>query len=153
MYQEVGAENLGSSLIGEVPDPQTRDWARAQMRRTSLATRYQPSRQYRTSRRTTGQQASTWPPPSSCQHATTSCIRGVSTSLPRRSPGAAIYEWDGDHGAFLNDRETLASILLAACGWASAKNPLEAPTPRALGSAFSRALVPRRRSRFQTPSG
>lgn len=35
-------------------------------------------------------------------------------------PGAAIYEFDGDHGAFLNDPETFASILLEACGWASA---------------------------------
>jgi hypothetical protein len=49
-------------------------------------------------------------------------------------PGAAIYQFDGDYGAFLNDPETLASVLLAAWGWASAKNPLEAAAPGALGS-------------------
>ena len=46
---------------------------------------------------------------------------------------AAIYEFDGDHGAFLNDPKTLARILLAVCGGASAKKPLGEAAPGGLG--------------------
>jgi hypothetical protein len=96
MYQTVGAENLGSSLIGGVPDPQTCDWARAQMRRTSLATALSAIQAVPDFTSHDWAAGIDCPPPSSCQHATTSCTRGVG---------------------------------------ASAKNPLEAAAPGALGSS------------------
>jgi 3-oxoadipate enol-lactonase len=117
MYQAFGAEVLGSGMIGDAPDPQTRDWARSQMRRTSLATALSAIQSV--SDFTSHDWAAGIDVPTAVIVPTRDSV-----VLPRRQhklaaaiPGAAIYEFDGDHGAFLNDSETLASILLAACGW------------------------------------
>jgi 3-oxoadipate enol-lactonase len=137
MYQAVGAENLGSSLIGEIPDSQTREWARAQMHRTSLATALSAIRAV--SEFTSHDWAADIDVPTAVIVPTRDRVVN-----PRRQhklaaaiPGAATYELDGDHGAFLNDPETLARILLAACGWASTKNPRGAATPSEIGALGS----------------
>jgi 3-oxoadipate enol-lactonase len=134
LYHAVGAQYLGSSLIGTVPDPQTRDWAWAQMRRTSLATAL--SAIQAVSDFTSHDWAAGIDVPTAVIVPTRDHVVD-----PRRQhklaaaiPGAAVYDFDGDHGAFLNDPETLAGILLAACGWVSAKNPLESAPPDAPGS-------------------
>jgi 3-oxoadipate enol-lactonase len=116
-----------------MPDPQTRDWARAQMHRTSLATALSAS--HAVSDFTSHEWAADIDVPTAVIVPTRDQV-----VHPRRQhklaaaiPGAAVYEFDGDHGAFLNDPETLARILLAACGWASAKKPLGEAAPCGLG--------------------
>jgi len=133
MYQMVGAESLGFSLIGEVSDPQTRDWARAQMRQTSLATAL--SAIQAVSDFTSHDWAAGIDVPTAVIVPTRDGV-----VHPRRQhklaaaiPGSRIYEFDGDHGAFVNDPETLATILLAACGWVCAQDPCAAVAPAALG--------------------
>jgi 3-oxoadipate enol-lactonase len=120
MYQAVGAQNLGSALIGGVPDPQTRHWARAQMRQTSLATAL--SAIQAVSDFTSHDWAAGIDVPTAVIVPTRDHVVHPRRQLKLAAaiPGAAIYEFDGDHGAFLNDPETFASTLLAACGWASA---------------------------------
>lgn len=120
MYQAVGAQHLGSALIGWVSDPRARHWARAQMRQTSVATALsaiQAASDFTSHDWVAGIDVPTAVIVTTRDHLVP----------PRRQhklaaaiPGAATYEFNGDHGAFLNDPETFASILLAACGWASA---------------------------------
>jgi len=119
LYQAVGAQNLGSGLIGGVPDLRTRDWAREQMHRTSLATAI--SAIHAVSAFTSHEWAAGIDVPTAV--IVPSRDRVV---RPRRQlklaaaiPGSAVYEFDGDHGAFLNDPETFAGILIEACCWAS----------------------------------
>lgn len=117
MYQMAGAEVLGSTLIGDAPDPQTRDWARAQMRRTSLTTALSAIRAV--SDFTSHDWASGIDVPTAVIVPTRDrIVRPMRQhKLAAAIPGAATYAFDGDHGAFLNDPETLASTLLGACGW------------------------------------
>jgi len=119
MYQAVGAQSLGPALIGWISDPKARRWARSQMRQTSLATALSAIR-------------------SVSDFTSHDWVTGIDVPTavvvpardhvvhPRRQlklaaaiPGAAIYTFDGDHGAFLTDPETFASILLEACRWVS----------------------------------
>jgi len=120
MYQAVGAQNLGFILIGGVPDPETRHWARAQMHQTSLATALSAIRAV--SDFTSHDWASGIDVPTAVIVPTRDHVVNPRRQLKLAAaiPGSAIYEFDGDHGAFLNDPETFAGILLAACGWASA---------------------------------
>jgi 3-oxoadipate enol-lactonase len=115
LHRAVGAEYLGTSLIGEAPDRQTRDWARAQMRRTSLVTAL--SAIQAVSDFTSHDWAADIDVPTAVVVPTRDRVVD-----PRRQhklaaaiPGAVTYELDGDHGAFLNQPELLAGTLLAAC--------------------------------------
>jgi 3-oxoadipate enol-lactonase len=121
MYRAIGAESLGSTLVGRFPDPQTRAWARAQMHQTSLATALSAARAV--SDFTSHDWAAGIDVPTAVIVPTRDKVvqPGRQRKLAAAIPGAATYEFDGDHGAFLNDPETLATILLAACGWVSAK--------------------------------
>jgi 3-oxoadipate enol-lactonase len=117
MYRVVGAEVLGSSLIGVAPDRQTRIWALAQMRCTSLSTAL--SAVQAVSDFTSHDWATGIDVPTAVLVPTRDRVVN-----PRRQhklaaaiPGAATYELDGDHGVFLNDPETLTGTLLAACDW------------------------------------
>lgn len=136
MYQAIGAEFLGYSLIGDAPNPQARDWARAQMRRTSLATALsavQAVSDFTSHDWATGIDVPT----------AVIVPKRDRVVNPRRQhklaaaiPGATVTEFDGDHGAFLNDPETLAGILQAACGEVTAKKPAEAAARGSLGAGF-----------------
>lgn len=136
MYQAIGAEALGFSLIGGAPDPHTRDWARAQMRRTSLATALSAV-----------QAVSTFTSHDWATGIDVPTVVIVPTRDrvvdPRRQhklaaaiPGATVAEFDGDHGAFLNDPETLARVLVKACGEVSASKPAQAVAREAIGKSF-----------------
>jgi 3-oxoadipate enol-lactonase len=117
IYQAVGAEILGSSLVGNASDEPTRDWARAQMRRTSLATTL--SAVQAVSDFTSHDWAAGIDVPTAViVPARDRVVHPMRQhKLAHAIPGAAIYDFDGDHGAFLNDPETMAKILLSACTW------------------------------------
>jgi pimeloyl-ACP methyl ester carboxylesterase len=117
LYQAFGSDLLASSLIGDAPDPKKRDWARAQMRRTSLPTAM--SAIQAVSDFTSHDWAAGIDVP-------TAVIVPVHDRVvnPRRQhklaaaiPGSMTYELEGDHGVFLNEPEKLASILMDACSW------------------------------------
>jgi 3-oxoadipate enol-lactonase len=120
MYQAVGAQSLGPALIGWVPDPRARQWARSQMRQTSLATALsaiQAVSEFTSHDWVAGIDVPTAVVVPARDHVVHPRRQ---LKLAEAIPGSAVYEFDGDHGAFLNDPEKFASILLAACGWASA---------------------------------
>jgi 3-oxoadipate enol-lactonase len=115
LHRAVGAEYLGFSLIGDAPDRQTRDWARRQMRRTSLATAL--SAIQAVSDFTSHDWAVDIDVPTAV--IVPSRDRVVTPSrqhkLAAAIPGAVTYDFDGDHGAFLKEPDVLAGILLEAC--------------------------------------
>jgi 3-oxoadipate enol-lactonase len=117
LYQSVGADLLGSILIGDAPDAETRSWARAQMRRTSMATAL--SAMQAVSDFTSHDWATGIDVPTAVIVPTRDRV-----VTPRRQhklaaaiPGSMTYELDGDHGVFLNDPARLANVLLDACSW------------------------------------
>jgi 3-oxoadipate enol-lactonase len=117
VYHAVGADILGSALIGEVSDQQTREWVRMQMRQTNMTTAL--SAIQAVSDFTSHQWAARIDVPTAV--IVPSRDRVVHPlrqhKLAGAIPGAATYNFDGDHGAFLNDPETMNSILLVACQW------------------------------------
>jgi len=135
MYQAVGAEVFCSSLVGDALDPRTRDWVRAEMRRTSLTTAVAAIQAV--SNFTSHDWAGGIDVPTAV--IVPARDRVVHPSRQRKLaaaiPGAKLYEFDGDHGAFLNDPETLHSILVAACDWVSATKSLEPAASNALRSS------------------
>jgi len=117
LYKAFGADLFSSSLLGDAPDPKTRDWARAQMRRTSMATALSAIRAV--SEFTSHDWATGIEVPTAVIVPTRDQVVN-----PRRQhklaaaiPGSMTYELDGDHGVFLNEPEKLASTLLDACSW------------------------------------
>jgi len=138
MYHAVGAELLGSSLIGDAPDSRTREWARAQMRRTSLATALAAIQAV--SDFTSHDWAADIDVPTAVL--VSSRDRVVHPRRQRKLadaiPDAAVFEFDGDHGAFLNDPKTLNRVLLAACDWVIAQSPM---APAASSELLSSELL------------
>jgi pimeloyl-ACP methyl ester carboxylesterase len=134
LYQAVGAEYLGASLIGHFPDPHTRSWARAQMHRTSLATALSAFRAV--SDFTSHDWAAGINVPTAVIVPTRDQVVHPSRQLKLAAaiPGAAVYELDGNHGAFLNAPGTLAGILLTACAWVSAQGSRKRAGPKTSGS-------------------
>lgn len=122
IYHAVGADLLGSSLIGEAGDQQTRDWVRAQMRQTRVTTAL--SAIQAVSDFTSHQWAARIEVPTAV--IVPSRDRVVHPlrqhKLAAAIPGAATYTFEGDHGAFLNDPETMAKVLLKACTWVASES-------------------------------
>jgi 3-oxoadipate enol-lactonase len=117
LYQKVGADLLGSTLIGDAPDPKTRDWARAQMRRTSMSTAL--SAIQAVSVFTSHDWAAGIDVPTAVIVPTRDRVVNPrrQRKLAAAIPGSMTYEIDGDHGVFLNEPEKLAGILMDACSW------------------------------------
>jgi pimeloyl-ACP methyl ester carboxylesterase len=111
----VSTEVFGTLLLGGVDDPATDRWARAQLRRTTLATAVSAIRAV-------------------CEYSSASWISQVDVptavvvtardhivapgrqrELARAVPGAAVYEVDAGHGACINAPQLFASALLEAC--------------------------------------
>jgi 3-oxoadipate enol-lactonase len=122
LYRAFGAQALGPALVGWVPDQQTRQWARAQMRQTSLETAM--SAIHAASDFTSHDWVAGIDVPTAVVVPTHDRVVHPKRQLKLAAaiPGAAVYECDGNHGVFLNDPGTFASVLLLACSWASAQN-------------------------------
>lgn len=111
----VGAEAFGTMLLGHVDDPETASWARAQLRRTTLATAISAIHAV-------------------CEFTSDSWISQVDVptavvvtardrivppdrqlKLARAVPNASVHKVDADHGACVNAPEMFGPALLEAC--------------------------------------
>jgi 3-oxoadipate enol-lactonase len=115
ILQLAGAEVLGTLLLGEVDDPATARWARAQLSRTSLATAVAAIQAV-------------------CEFASDGWISEVDVpaavvvtardrivlasrqlKLARAIPGASVHVVDAGHGVCVNAPQLFASALIEAC--------------------------------------
>jgi len=109
------AETLGAVLLGHIPNPTTRRWAREQLRRTSLINALcavQSVYEF-TSDNWIGQ----IPVPTAVVITTRDRIvpAGVQRKLAHAIPNAFVYEVEADHGLCVNSPEVFTRALLAAC--------------------------------------
>ena len=112
----MGAEFVGMALLGRIDDPATSRWARAQLRRTTLATVVSATEAV-------------------CEFTSDSWISqvdvptavvitdrdrvvppGRQAALARAVPGASVHYVDAGHGACVNAPQLFAPALLKACG-------------------------------------
>ena len=115
LLRMASAELLGMALLGPVNDPATARWARAQLRRTRLATAISASRAV-------------------CEFSSEGWIGQVDVptavvvttrdrlvpasrqlKLARAVPGASVHEVDADHGVCITAPQMWARALLQAC--------------------------------------
>ncbi len=115
LLQPMSAEFLGMTLLGSMDDPATARWARAQLRRTTLATAISAIQ-------------------AACEFTSHSWIgevdvpaavvvtardRIVSASrqmkLARAIPGASVHEVDADHAVCVTAPQVFSQVLLQAC--------------------------------------
>jgi 3-oxoadipate enol-lactonase len=111
----MSAEAFGSALLGRIDDPATANWARAELRRTTLATAVSvmPAVCEFTSDSWISQVAV----PTAVVVTTRDRIVPVSRQLKlaRAIPGASVHEVDADHGACINEPQLFTRALLEAC--------------------------------------
>jgi 3-oxoadipate enol-lactonase len=113
--QPVSAEILGMALLGPVADPATASWARAQLRRTTLATAVSAIQAV------CGFTSHSWigevDVPSAVLVTTRDRIVPASRQLKlaRAIPGASVREIDGDHAVCITAPQVFAPALLQAC--------------------------------------
>ncbi len=115
LLQLVSAEVLGSALLGPIDDPATARWARAQLRRTTLASAVAATRAV-------------------CEFSSDGWIGQVDVpaavvvttrdgivpasrqlQLARAIPGAVLHRIDADHAVCITAPQVFASTLLEAC--------------------------------------
>ena len=115
LLQLVSAEVLGSALLGPIDDPATARWARAQLRRTTLASAVAATRAV-------------------CEFSSDGWIGQVDVpaavvvttrdrivpasrqlQLARAIPGAVLHRIDADHAVCITAPQVFASTLLQAC--------------------------------------
>jgi pimeloyl-ACP methyl ester carboxylesterase len=115
MFQSMSAEFLGTALLGPVDDPATARWARAQLRRTTLATAISAISAV-------------------CEFSSHSWISQVDVptavvvttrdrvvppsrqlKLAQAIPGASVHEVDADHAVCLTAPQVFIPALLQAC--------------------------------------
>jgi 3-oxoadipate enol-lactonase len=119
MLQMISAEAVGTALLGHTDDPATARWARAQLRRTSLATvvSAMPA--------VSAFSSDSWISQIDVPTAVVVTTRDSTVpperqlELARAVPGASVYKVDAGHGACINAPQLLAPALLDAC-WAVA---------------------------------
>ena len=113
--QLMSAEACGMALLGRIPDPAIASWARAQLRRTALATvvSAMPAVCGFTSDSWLGQVAV----PAAVVVTTRDQIvpPGRQLQLARAIPGASVYQIDAGHGACVNAPQLFAAALFGAC--------------------------------------
>ncbi len=113
--QPMSAEVLGMALLGPVDDPATARQARAELRRTTLATSFsaiQAASQF-TSHTWIGQVGV----PTAVVVTSRDRIVPVSRQLrlARAIPGASVHEVDADHAVCVTDPQVFVPVLLQAC--------------------------------------
>ncbi len=130
ILQMTGAEVLGSVLLGDVDDPATVQWARAQLSRTTLAAAL--SAIQAVCRFTSDSWISQVDVPTAVVVTARDRIVPASRQLElaRAIPGASVHELDADHGVCINAPQLFARTLLEAC---SSVSPGHASSPRRAG--------------------
>jgi pimeloyl-ACP methyl ester carboxylesterase len=122
----LGAGVLGAVLLGNISDPTTREWAHAQLRRTSLTAAI--SAVDAVSEFSSDDWIGQVDVPTAVVVTTRDLI--VPTSRQRRLaaaiPGAVAFDLDGDHGVCVTAPEAFARVLLRAC-----QSVATSPGPRA----------------------
>ncbi len=115
LLRPMTAEILGMALIGPVEDHQTARWARAQLRRTTLATAISAIQAVCefTSHAWIGQVDT----PAAVVVTTRDRIVPASRQLKlaRAIPGASVHEVDADHAVCLTNPQLFTQALLQAC--------------------------------------
>ena len=111
----VGAEVLGSALLGPIEDPATASWARAQLGRTTLVSAVsavQAACQF---------SSDGWISQVDIPTAVVVTTRdrivpaGRQLGLARAIPGASVHEVDADHAVCITAPQVFARTLLEAC--------------------------------------
>jgi 3-oxoadipate enol-lactonase len=111
----VSAGVLGTVLLGRVEDPATGSWARAQLRRTTLATAVSATRAV------CGFTSASWISQVDVPTAVVVTARdrivppGRQLELAQAVPGASVHQVDAGHGACITAPQVLAPALLQAC--------------------------------------
>ena len=115
MLQLVSAEVLGSALLGPIDDPATARWARAQLRRTTLASAVsaiQAVAQFSSD----GWIGQVDVPAAVVVTTRDRIVQAVgSARLARAIPGASVHEIDADHAVCITAPQVFARTLLSAC--------------------------------------
>ena len=114
MYQ-VSAEAFGMALLGDIGDPVTARWVRAQLRRTTLATAISalPAVSAFSSHGWIGQVDVPTAVVVTTRDSTVLPARQL--ELARAIPGASVYEVPAGHGACVSAPQLFAPALLKAC--------------------------------------
>ena len=115
MLHLMGAEAFGTALLGRIDDPATSRWARAQLRRTTLATAVSAMRAVGAF--TAGSRISQIDVPAAVVITARDRIvpPGRQLELARAVPGASVHHVDAGHGACVNAPHLFARALLEAC--------------------------------------
>ena len=115
VLQLVSAEVLGSALLGPIDDPATARWARAQLRRTTLASAV--SAIQAVAQFSSDGWISQVDVPTAVVVTTRDRIVPASRQLglARAIPGASVHEIDADHAVCITEPQTFARTLLKAC--------------------------------------
>jgi pimeloyl-ACP methyl ester carboxylesterase len=114
LLQVADAEALGAVLLGHIPNSETREWARQQLRRTSL--RSALSAIQAVCEFTSEDWIGRVGVPAAVVITTRDRIVPASGQrrLARAIPGAVVYELEADHGVCVNAPELFARVLLEA---------------------------------------
>jgi 3-oxoadipate enol-lactonase len=126
LLQPVSAEILGMTLLGPVDDPATARWARAQLRRTPLATAL--SAVQAVCEFTSHSWISQVDVPTAVVITTRDHVvpTGRQRKLAAAIPGATICEVDADHAVCITAPQLFTQVLLQAC-WSVTSGPLAQP--------------------------
>jgi len=128
LLQPMSAEVLGMALMGPIDDPDTARWARAQLRRTTLATAM--SAIQAVSEFSSHSWISQVDVPTAVVVTARDRIVPVSRQLKlaRAIPGASVHEVDADHAVCVTAPQVFAATLLQAC-WSVAPGCRAVPAP------------------------
>ena len=115
VLQLVSAEGPGLALLGPIDDPATSQWARAQLRRTTLASAV--SAIQAVCQFSSDGWISQVDVPTAVVVTTRDRIVPASRQLglARAIPGASVHEIDADHAVCITAPQTFAGTLLTAC--------------------------------------
>lgn len=130
LLRPMSAELLGMALVGPVDDPATASWARANLRRTTLASAVSAIQAVCefSSHTWIGQVGV----PAAVVVTTRDHVVPVSRQLRLAGaiPGASVHEVDADHAACLTAPQVLAPVLIQACLSVAPGPTLTSPTLR-----------------------
>jgi len=115
LLQPMSAEFFGMTLLGSVDDPATARWARAQLRRTTLATAISAVRAVSefTSHSWIGEVDVPTAVVVTTRDRIVPTIRQM--KLARAIPGASVHEIDADHAVCTTAPQVFTPVLLEAC--------------------------------------
>ena len=125
----VSAEAFGTALLGDIGDPATARWVRAQLRRTTLATAISalPAVSAFSSDGWIGQVDVPTAVVVTTRDTTVPPVRQL--ELARAIPGASVYEVAAGHGACVSAPQLFARALLEACRAVTSGRGSKVPAP------------------------